>query len=88
MRIKVEHVFPPIPIRMFDWAVYAEDSICCDECPYTVGRGETKEAAWLDFAEQIAAEMDAESREDFEERKDQIDRESWAQFRYDSYLER
>ena len=65
MRIRVEHVFPPIPIRVFDWAVYDEDSICCDECPYTVGRGETKEAAWLDFAEQIAEEIMCEGCDDF-----------------------
>ena len=54
MKIKTVHVYPPIPIRNFDWAAYDENTY--DDGPSCVGYGETKEAAIADLLEQVAEE--------------------------------
>jgi hypothetical protein len=46
--IVVEYVYPPIPVRSFDWAAYEDGQ---EEGPY--GRGATREAAVADLYEQI-----------------------------------
>jgi hypothetical protein len=56
VKIHLEHVFPPIPSRQFDWAVYDDDTYdgAPDAGPQIVGYGATPEAAMLDFQEQLA----------------------------------
>ena len=64
MKIRTEHVYPPIPIRQFDWCAYDEDTYCgCGECHPIVGTGETEAEAVADFREQavihdLATEQD------------------------------
>ena len=47
-----QNIYPPIPIRRFDWCAYDEDELCCDECPLTTGYGETELEAIFDWMEQ------------------------------------
>lgn len=62
MKIVTEHVYPPIPIRNFDWSAIDADtySPCEDpECSCRsakgnrVGRGATKQEAIDDLLEQL-----------------------------------
>jgi len=46
MKIVTEHMYPPIPMRNFDWCAYIEDS---DEETRICGWGETEEAAIKDL---------------------------------------
>lgn len=60
MTIKTSFVYPPIPIRKFDWSAIDEDTYDadCDEngyfstCP--AGRGATEQEAIEDLMEQLA----------------------------------
>jgi len=58
MKLRTEHVFPPIPDRRFDWAAYDEDSYDadCDDTGYfshsIVGYGRTEADAIDDFWDQ------------------------------------
>ena len=49
MTIITEFVYPPIPIRSFDWAAMEEGY----DLGSKVGRGETQEEAVLDLLEQL-----------------------------------
>lgn len=46
----IDYVFPPIPVRSFDWAVWIDGRE--ESGPY--GRGPTREAAINDLFEQLA----------------------------------
>jgi len=52
VNIKTVHVYPPIPIRNFDWAAYDDDTYDGPGC--RVGYGPTEEAAIADLLEQLA----------------------------------
>lgn len=58
MRIIQNHVYPPIPIRSFDWEAYDENKFCCPECGLTVGRGPTRLTALLDLWDQMVDELE------------------------------
>jgi len=60
MKLHLEHVFPPIPSRQFDWAVYDDETYdgAPDAGPQIVGYGPTPEAAKADFEEQYAERYD------------------------------
>jgi hypothetical protein len=51
MKIMTSFVYPPIPIRNFDWAAFDDDTY--DGPGSIVGHGATKEAAIADFKEQL-----------------------------------
>ena len=56
MKIRTEYVYPPIPLRQFDWAAYDDDTYCgCGECHSLVGYGPTEQAAIDDLNEQLLA---------------------------------
>ncbi len=48
-KIITEHVYPPIPIRSFDWAAYRDGD---EEGP--VGRGATEEEAIAELMEMLS----------------------------------
>ncbi len=48
-RIRTEHVFPPIPLRQFDWRAVLDDYE--PGCP--MGEGPTEAAAIADLLQQI-----------------------------------
>ena len=54
MKIRTEHIFPPIPIRQFDWCAYDDDTYdgAPDAGPQIVGHGATEKEAVEDFMEQ------------------------------------
>lgn len=61
MKIVTECVYPPIPIRQFDWMAYDDDTYCgCGECrnAHMVGNGETQDAAVNDFLVQYLEDCD------------------------------
>lgn len=51
MKIRTEYVYPPIPIRAFDWSAVDDDTYDGPGCP--VGWGYTEEQAIADLLEQI-----------------------------------
>jgi hypothetical protein len=54
VKLIVEYVYPPIPIRQFDYAVYDDNTYCgCGECRCVVGTGATRDEAFDDFVEQM-----------------------------------
>jgi len=55
MKIRTEHVYPPIPSRTSDWCAYDEDSYdgAEDAGPQLVGWGPTEEIALEDLRDQI-----------------------------------
>ena len=54
MKIRTEHVFPPIPMRQFDWMAYDDDTYCgCGECRCLTGHGSTEQEAIADLMEQM-----------------------------------
>jgi hypothetical protein len=53
MRIRTEHVYPPIPRRDWDWAAYDADNY---EPGMAVGEGPTEFATIVDFLLQFEAE--------------------------------
>jgi hypothetical protein len=50
MKIKTEYVFPPIPIRQYDWSAIDDDTYDYDQ---PVGRGPTEKSAIADLLEQL-----------------------------------
>lgn len=52
--IKTTHVFPPIPMRQFDWAAW-DDNLGADCSP--IGRGATEQEAITDLMEQLEGEL-------------------------------
>lgn len=57
MKIRTEHVFPPIPDRRFDWSAVDDDTYDGAEdshCP--IGRGATEAEAIADLKEQLGEE--------------------------------
>ena len=54
MTLRTEHVFPPIPLRTFDWCAYDEDTYdgAPDGGPQIVGWGRTEAEAVAHFREQ------------------------------------
>ena len=55
--IRTEYVYPPIPLRQYDWAAYEDDETRCPACRQTVGYGETELDAIIDLlAQQIIEE--------------------------------
>ncbi len=53
MTIKTHYVFPPIPIRSFDWSAMDADS----DKVYAIGWGATEEEAVADLAAQLEDEI-------------------------------
>lgn len=54
MKIRTDYVYPPIPIRWFDWSAVDEDTYDGAEdsnCP--IGYGETEVEAIADLLEQL-----------------------------------
>lgn len=58
IKLSTTHVFPPIPIRQFDWEAMDYEAFCCPECSYIVGRGATENEALADAIEQYLDELD------------------------------
>lgn len=58
MKIKTIYVYPPIPIRDFDWAAYDADTY--DGVSGKVGFGATKEQAIRELEEILRQDADAE----------------------------
>jgi hypothetical protein len=54
VNIRTEAVFPPIPLRQFDWMAYDDDGYdgAPDAGHQIVGNGPTEQAAIADFQEQ------------------------------------
>jgi hypothetical protein len=65
MKIRVDCVFPPIPIRTHDFCAYDEDRYdgAPDAGPQNVGWGRTKDEALSDLCEQLAEELELDERE-------------------------
>lgn len=53
--IATQYVYPPIPLRQFDWAAWVDSELCCSECPLTTGYGPTELDAIFDLLEQKQA---------------------------------
>ena len=53
MNIKTNFVYPPIPIRSFDWQAYDDDTYDGEGCP--LGHGATEQEAIADLLQQIEA---------------------------------
>jgi hypothetical protein len=51
MKIVTEHVYPPIPVRDFDWRAVDDDTYDGPGSP--IGYGRTEAAAIADLLEQI-----------------------------------
>jgi len=66
MKIHTEHVYPPIPIRSFDWCAYDDDTYdgAPDAGPQCVGYGATEAEAIADFREQWEEKYGEEEEED------------------------
>ena len=56
MRIKAEHVFPPIPDRRFDWSAVDDATYDGPGCP--IGYGATEQEAIADLLDQIEPDPD------------------------------
>lgn len=55
MKISTTCIYPPIPLRQFDWCAVDDDTYDgAPECHCPIGYGETEEAAIADLLEQIA----------------------------------
>ena len=50
MKIRTEFVYPPIPLRQFDWSAVDDDTYDGDGCP--IGRGATEAEAISDLLAQ------------------------------------
>jgi hypothetical protein len=55
MNIKTENIFPPIPIRSFDWQAVDYDTYDGPGCP--IGHGSTEQEAIVDLLEQLEPVM-------------------------------
>jgi hypothetical protein len=51
MKIRTEHVFPPIPVRQFDWSAVDDDTYDGHGSP--IGYGRTEQEAVADLLEQM-----------------------------------
>jgi len=51
MQIRTTFVYPPIPVRDFDWSAVDDDTYDGEGCP--IGRGATEEEAIADLLEQL-----------------------------------
>lgn len=51
MKIRTEYVYPPIPIRQFDWSAVDDDTYDGPGC--AIGYGPTEEAAIKDLLQQV-----------------------------------
>jgi hypothetical protein len=51
VKIKTEYVYPPIPLRQFDWSAIDDDTYDGPGCP--IGAGATEAEAIADLLEQI-----------------------------------
>jgi hypothetical protein len=54
VKIRADFIYPPIPLRQFDWCAYDEDTYDGapdSHCP--IGYGATEEEAVADLMEQI-----------------------------------
>jgi hypothetical protein len=54
MKIKTEHVYPPIPIRSFDWSAIDDDTY--DGPGSRMGWGATEQEAIKDLMDQLEEE--------------------------------
>lgn len=54
MKIKTEYVYPPIPLRAFDWCAYDDNTYDGPGSP--IGWGPTEEAAIADLLEGVVIE--------------------------------
>lgn len=54
MKIKTSYIYPPIPIRQFDWSAIDDDTYDGEGCP--VGYGATEAEAINDLKEQLDME--------------------------------
>jgi hypothetical protein len=61
VQLRLTHVFPPIPIRSFDWAAYDDNRFdgADDAGAQMVGTGATITEAITDFAEQLSEKLGA-----------------------------
>ncbi len=59
MKILTQHVFPPIPIRLFDWSAVKDGDCGCPECHAPIGRGRTRLEAILDLWDQVVQRLEA-----------------------------
>lgn len=55
MKIRTSYVYPPIPIRDFDWSAVDDDTYDGEGCP--IGFGRTEEDAIADLLAQIEDEQ-------------------------------
>ena len=55
VKLRTEHIFPPIPIRSLDWCAYDENTYdgAPDAGHQIVGYGTTEREAVADFCEQL-----------------------------------
>jgi hypothetical protein len=59
LKIRTDFVYPPIPLRDFDWCAVDDDTYDgAPECRCPIGYGRTEEAAIADLIEQIAERED------------------------------
>ena len=59
MRIRTEFVYPPIPIRQFDWSAVDDDTY--DGPGSAIGTGPTERAAIEDLMEQLLERTEREA---------------------------
>lgn len=59
VKLRTEHVFPPIPIRSCDWCAYDENTYdgAPDAGHQIVGYGSTEHEAIADFREQLLEDL-------------------------------
>lgn len=55
--LKTTFVYPPIPLRQFDWAAYNDNDCGCEECNAATGRGRTEAEAIADYQEQMREKL-------------------------------
>jgi hypothetical protein len=54
LKIRTEHVYPPIPVRQFDWAAVLDDYDGAPDAGYQpVGHGRTQAEAIADLIELV-----------------------------------
>lgn len=52
IKVRTEHVYPPIPIRDYDWCAVDDNTYDGDGCP--IGWGRTEQAAVNDLIDQLS----------------------------------
>lgn len=58
MEIVTQHIYPPIPLRQFDWCATDRETYDGEGCP--IGFGATEQEAIGDLIEQIGTDMTRE----------------------------